>query len=147
MMQIELTAAPTAEDREVILLGLQALTQVQASSDAHQSLAVLVRDQDGTVVGGLTGRTFLSWFLVDLFWLPESLRGGGLGTRIMAQAEAEAVRRGCIGAHLNTFSFQAPSFYRRLGYEVFGALDDYPPGHKRVFMCKRFGTTVPEGHR
>lgn len=60
MVQVELTAAPTPEDREVILSGLQALTQAQAGGDAHQPLAVLVRDQDGTITGGLTGRTFLS---------------------------------------------------------------------------------------
>lgn len=147
MVQVELTASPTSEDREVILSGLHALTRAQTDRDDHQPLAVLVRDDAGAVVGGLVGRTFLSWLFVDLFWLPESLRGAGLGTSIMAQAEAEAVRRGCIGAHLNTFSFQAAGLYCRLGYEVFGTIGDYPPGHERLFMSKRFDGTAQEGRR
>ena len=51
---------------------------------------------------------------------------------------AEAVRRGCIGAHLDTYDYQAPDFYRKLGYEVFGSIDDHPPGHTRFWMRKRF---------
>ena len=89
-------------------------------------------------VGGLVGRTTASWLYVELFWLPETLRGTGLGTRLMMAAEAEAVRRGCIGAHLDTYDYQAPGFCRKLGYEVFGSIDDHPPGHTRFWMRKRF---------
>ena len=101
-------------------------------------LAVLVRDEAEVVVGGLVGRTTAAWLYVELFWLPEALRGTGLGTRIMVAAEAEAVRRGCIGAHLDTYDYQAPDFYRKLGYEVFGSIEDHPPGHTRFWMRKRF---------
>ena len=51
--------------------------------------------------------------------------------------EAEAIRRGCKGAYLDTFSYQARPFYEKLGYEVFGTLDDYPTGHQRFYMRKR----------
>ena len=88
----------------------------------------------------MIGHTFASWLYVELLWLPEELRGSGLGVRVLAEAEAEAARRDCIGSHLDTFSFQAPGFYRRLGYEVFGVIDDYPPGHRRLFLRKRFGS-------
>jgi hypothetical protein len=53
--------------------------------------------------------------------------------------EAEAIRRGCHGAFLDTFSYQARPFYEKLGYEVFGTLEDYPPGHQRFYMRKRLG--------
>lgn len=56
----------------------------------------------------------------------------------MLTAEAESVRRGCIGAHLDTYDYQAPDFYRKLGYEVFGSIEDHPPGHTRFWMRKRF---------
>jgi hypothetical protein len=55
----------------------------------------------------------------------------------MHAAEAEAVRRRCIGIWLDTFTFQAPSFYQRLGFAVFGTIPAYPPGHSRHFMLKR----------
>jgi GNAT superfamily N-acetyltransferase len=54
----------------------------------------------------------------------------------MAAAEEEARRRGCHHALLDTFDFQARSLYERLGYEVFGTLDDFPRGHQRFFMRK-----------
>lgn len=54
----------------------------------------------------------------------------------MRLAEEEAVRRGCLGAWLDTFSFQARGFYERLGYSVFGVIEGYPPGHSRFFLKK-----------
>lgn len=136
-MQIEVTAAPSAADRETVLAGL--LTFIHAEAGVIGTpLAVLVRDEAGVVVGGLTGRTSAAWLFVELLWLPEELRGTGLGTRVMMAAEAEAVRRGCVGAHLDTYDFQAPDFYRKLGYEVFGSIEDHPPGHTRFWMRKRF---------
>ncbi|TFV36564.1 GNAT family N-acetyltransferase [Bradyrhizobium sp. CCBAU 11361] len=70
---------------------------------------------------------------VDLLFVPHSLRGPGLGRRIMLQAEREAIARGCRGAWLDTYSFQARAFYKRLGYRAFGVLDDYPPGQHSPF--------------
>ena len=136
-MQIEVTAAPSALDRETILAGLLAFIRAEAGV-VGTPLAVLVRDETGAVTCGLTGRTSAAWLFVELLWLPEPLRGTGLGTRVMMAAEAEAVRRGCIGAHLDTYDFQAPGFYRKLGYEVFGSIEDHPPGHTRFWMRKRF---------
>ncbi len=136
-MQVEVTVAPSASDREIILDGLIAFIRAK-TSQVPMPLAVLVRDEAGVVVGGLTGRITAAWLFVELFWLPEELRGTGLGTRVMMAAEAEAVRRGCIGVHLDTYDYQAPGFYRKLGYEVFGSIEDHPPGHTRFWMQKRF---------
>ena len=136
-MQIEVTAAPSVSDRGAILGGLLALIRAEIGS-VPEPLAVLVRNEVGTVMGGLIGRTTAAWLYVELFWLPETLRGTGLGTRLIMAAEAEAVQRGCIGAHLDTYDYQAPDFYRKLGYEVFGSIEDHPPGHTRFWMRKRF---------
>ena len=136
-MQVEVTAAPSASDREAVLSGLLTFIRIEAGV-VGTPLAVLVRDEAGAVVGGLTGRTSAAWPFVELLWLPEALRGTGLGTCLIAEAEAEAMRRGCLGAHLDTFDFQAPGFYRKLGYEMFGSIEDHPPGHMRFWMRKRF---------
>ena len=87
--------------------------------------------------GGLVGRTFSGWLFVSLFHLPPDLRGRGLGAELLRRAEGEARARGCVGAHLDTLSFQARGFYEKQGYTVFGALPDCPPGHARFFLSKR----------
>jgi GNAT superfamily N-acetyltransferase len=120
--------------------------QIDAFNDAHtrlgepdRKLAVLVRDPaTGRVCGGLLGVSYYRWLIVDILILPEELRGAGLGSRIMHAAEREAVRRGCIGVWLVSYSFQAPGFYRRLGYREFGALD-FPNGHRGILLRKTDG--------
>ena len=146
-MQIEVTAEPSASERDAIRGGLHGFMLAETGS-TPTPLAVLVRDETGAIAGGLTGRTSAAWLYVELFWLPETLRGTGLGKRMMVAAEAEAVRRGCIGAHLDTYDYQAPGFYQKLGYEVFGSIEDHPPGHTRFWMRKRFadpGTSGADG--
>jgi GNAT superfamily N-acetyltransferase len=101
-------------------------------------LVVIVSDPDsGETLGGLSAWTSFAHLHIDLLYLPESLRGCGLGSRIMGQAEEEAIRRGCVGVWLDTFSFQARGFYEKLGYTVFGSIKDYPPGQSRFFLKKR----------
>ena len=100
-------------------------------------LALMVSDSEtGETIGGLWGWTSFEYLHIDVLYLPESQRGTGLGTQLMRQAEEEAVRRGCFGVWLDTFSFQARGFYEKLGYSVFGTIDDYPPGHSRFFLKK-----------
>jgi GNAT superfamily N-acetyltransferase len=106
----------------------------------YRPLAILISHSDSQeILGGLWGGTYFAHLHVDLLFVPESLRRGGLGRRLMREAEEEAVRRGCRGAWLDTFSFQARGFYERLGYAAFGLIEDYPPAHSRIFLKKTFG--------
>ena len=73
---------------------------------------------------------------VVALWVDEPLRGRGLGTELLIAAEAEARDAGALHAFLETHSFQAPDFYRRLGYVAFAELEDYPPGEQQLFMRK-----------
>ena len=95
-------------------------------------------ERDGVLLGGLLGRTLRGWLFIDNLALPQSELGGGYGKRIMAMAEEEAARRGCVGAFLNTDAFQAPDFYRKLGYEEFGRLEHDDPRLTRIWFSKRF---------
>jgi GNAT superfamily N-acetyltransferase len=107
-------------------------------------LAVLLHDaeRDGTaalvggLIGGLIGETVWQWLSVRLLWVDPARRGAGHGRDLLAAAEAEAVRRGCHHARLDTFSFQAAGFYERCGYRQVLALDDFPRGHQRLFYVK-----------
>lgn len=112
-----------------------------ASGYAFDGRALLIRlsnPESGEVLGGLFGATAYGYLRVDMLIVREALRGQGFGSRVMQLAEDEAIRRGCRGSYLDTFSFQARGFYERLGYVVFGALEDSPPGHSRFFMKKMF---------
>jgi GNAT superfamily N-acetyltransferase len=91
----------------------------------------------GEVIGGLSGRTSFGLLFVERFFLRETRRGNGLGSRIIALAEEEARRRGCTRAALFTLSFQAPGFYLKQGYEIAAQLECSPPGATRMLMSKK----------
>lgn len=84
------------------------------------------------------GYTHWNWMFITYLWLDKDIRGKHLGHRLLNIAEAEAIKRGCKHCHLDTFDFQAMKFYEHCGYSVFGVLEDYPVGHKRYFMQKRY---------
>lgn len=103
----------------------------------RQPLAVIVRDPEtGRVLGGAIGRSSLGLLFLDLFHLPNTLRGKGLGTEILRRFEDEGRKRRCRAAVLYTISFQAPGFYERNGWRRFGEIPCDPPGTSRIFMTK-----------
>jgi GNAT superfamily N-acetyltransferase len=135
-LRIEIADEPKLDETEFIVQQLIQFNSRCAGEGNFRQLAVFLRDADENLVGGLVGSTYWQWLYVDVFWIHESYRGGGSGTSLLAAAEQEAVRRGCQYAYLDTFSFQAPEFYQKLGYAVFGELTDFPAGHSRVFLKK-----------
>jgi GNAT superfamily N-acetyltransferase len=116
--------------------GIHEYNTQQTGDDQSQALCFVLRGSNEEVVGGVIGATYWEWLHVDLLWVRDDLRGRGFGHRLLLVAEEEARRRGAKNAYLDTFSFQAPGFYKRHGYRVFGQLEDFPPGHRRYFMTK-----------
>ena len=94
---------------------------------------LLPEKHEGEWLGGLLGDAWGGWLNVQFLWLDEAARGQRHGSRLMDAAEDYAIRRGCFAATLETHSFEALGFYQKRGYEVFGVLEDYPPGHTQVF--------------
>jgi GNAT superfamily N-acetyltransferase len=137
MPDLIVTDAPDPADRDAIVDGLNRYNQDETGGAASQPLAVLIRSDGGITTGGLLGRTWLGWLYVELLYVPDGLRGSGVGRDLMLRAETEARARGCIGIWLNTFSFQARGFYEKLGFTLLGRIEDYPPGHQRFFLQKR----------
>jgi GNAT superfamily N-acetyltransferase len=102
-------------------------------------LAIFVRDEADRIVAGLCGNTWGGCLEIRQFWVEEARRKQGLGTRLLGAAEQEARRRGCRQILLATFSFQAPAFYGKRGFEVVAVVDDHPRGHKNMLLRKRLG--------
>ena len=135
---LTVTDTPDRADYRVILDALAGCEEGIAGPLNVTPLAILIMDPDGTTLGGLWGRSLFRWLNIELLSVPESLRGQGIGKIIMQQAEDIARARGCIGIWLDTYEFQAPAFYEKLGFQPFGTLEDIPPGHRRIFMRKRW---------
>ena len=136
---LTLSSSPEPEAAGIIGDGLDAFNDAVVGYGDRQPLHVIVRDSEGgKILGGISGRTSLGLLFINVVFLPQELRGTGLGTRMMAMAEEEALRRGCRAGVLFTISFQAPGFYQRLGWRVFGEVPCDPPGTSRVFLTKDF---------
>ncbi len=123
---------------KAIIKGLRGYNNAQARLRDYAPVQVAARNRSGRVIGGLEGVIAYRWLFIRWLWIDDKHRGGGVGRTLMARAEALARARGAIGAWVDTFSFQARPFYEKLGFRLFGAIDDYPPGHKRFFLKKRF---------
>lgn len=127
-------------DKERILDGLIAynLSQVPAmQKKSGIDLSKKAEDDNGTVIAGITAKMY-EWncVYVEYFWIDETCRRQGLGSRLLEAMEEDAKRNGAELIHLDTFDFQAKDFYLRHGYEVFGVLEQCPRGHKRYYMKK-----------
>lgn len=136
-----MTDQPAPQMRQAILAPLLRFNDARSRQPpGYRPLAILLlHPTTDEIMGGLWSATAYAHLHIDLLFVPETLRGTGVGRQLLAQAESEAVQRGCRGAWLDTFSFQARGFYERLGYTVFGTIDDYPPGHRRFFLQKTLG--------
>jgi GNAT superfamily N-acetyltransferase len=102
-------------------------------------LTLLVRDDEGRIVAGLAGATWGGCFEIRQFWVEEPRRRQGLGTKLLVAAEEEARRRGCRQILLSTFTFQAPAFYAKHGFQVVATVDEHPRGHKNLLLRKPLG--------
>lgn len=138
-MDIVFEPEPQPDTRSAILEGLLAYNDARTGGQfgPPRSIAIALKDPaTGKAVGGLTARISYSRMYVELLFIPEHLRGQRLGEQVMAEAERIAREAGCTGIWLDSYSFQAPGFYEKLGFVPFGDIPDYPPGHRRVFLHK-----------
>ncbi len=117
--------------------GISDYNTQQAGDDRGQNLCFVLQSPGGEIVGGVIGATYWDWLYINLMWVREDLRGRGHGQRLLKRAEDEARQRGARHAYLDTFSFQAPGFYQKYGYQVFGELPNFPTGHQRYFLKKK----------
>ncbi len=139
-MQIILSTAEDPAHRNAILAPLAAHNAaMRGVSEKSASFGVILRDAEGRAEGGMYGHLWGGWFKVDIAFLPAHRRGHRLGARILSTLEATAVARGAHGVWMQSFSFQAPGFYQKLGYREIAQLADRPPGFSDSFLIKTEG--------
>lgn len=122
---------------DVVGGGIHNYNEQQAGANQRKPLCLVLRAPDQKIAGGLIGATYWNWLYIELLFVKEELRGRGYGHRLLEHAEQEARKRGAKNVYLDTFSFQAPDFYKQHGYQIFGELKDFPEGHQRYFFTKQ----------
>jgi len=124
------------DTRRFIVDGVDMHNVAATAMPDYAPVNFVLRGGRGDVLGGLLGQLWGAWLQVGTLWVAASARGKGHGAKLLSAAEDYARSRGAVGATLETYSFQARPFYERLGYEVCGQLDGYPPGHAKFFLRK-----------
>jgi ribosomal protein S18 acetylase RimI-like enzyme len=135
-LTVELVENPQYADIDSIFSLIRAYNDTRVDVWQPYRLGIFARDSHSQMLGGIHIVLARGWMYLDCIAVAETMRHHGLGSRLLTMAESEARTRQCHRAWLETYSFQAPAFYERHGYRIFGALDDYPVGHQRYFMQK-----------
>jgi GNAT superfamily N-acetyltransferase len=138
MTDIRIVSDPHASEslKQVVVDHLDTYNVAVTGFREYSPVNLFLRDAGDEVVGGLLGWIWGGVLYVRILWVSETLRGRGLGRRLMETAERRAVERGCRHVYLDTFSFQAPSFYEKLGYQTYAKAEDWPVGHAHHFLRK-----------
>ena len=116
--------------------GLYEFNSTTTGIDDGTLLNASISNDHGEIVAGISGHTWGDTCEISRLWVHESLRGTGIGSRLMRAAEDEAIRRGCTQIVLSTHSFQAPAFYERLGFRRLAEIPNYPKGFAQYFYIK-----------
>lgn len=136
---LRLSTGEADKDLEAVLdAGLDEYNHRVTGISDERPLSVRAEGGDGALIGGLRGWTWGVSAGVSMVWIREDHRGAGVGRLLMGAAESEAISRGCSRITVSSFTFQAPEFYRRLGYEETGRSFNAPlEEHADVHFLKR----------
>ena len=135
-MNFRISDAGLEQDREAIVSLLRNFNQQKREPSEKVPLGIYYEDENGKKLAGLVGETFGNWLCIELLFICEDLRGQGSGRKIMETAEETARKRGCKYAFVDTYKFQAPGFYKKLGYKEVFALKEYPYTGERYYYTK-----------
>ncbi len=126
----------TDRDMEVMVDGMLAYHASKGHPRKVDKYSITIKDEEGKLVGCVMVSFLWNGMEIGTLWVDETKRGQGLGTKLMAMAEDEGKRRGATFAYTNTFTWQAPGFYEKLGYTLYGKLEDFPAGNELSYYRK-----------
>ncbi|ANC77315.1 streptothricin acetyltransferase [Fictibacillus phosphorivorans] len=118
------------------------LDKVNAASTigtpAARELTVQILDKHGELAAGMSGWTWGVAAGIAMTWVREDVRKDGFGTKLLHDFEKEAIGRGCTHIFTTSFTFQAPGFYERHGYQELFRLEGLPtPGAADIHFRKK----------
>jgi len=132
---------PSSDDLRFLEDRLYEYNIRQTGREDGQLFAFFIRNDQQEVVAGLSGWTWADACEIQTLWVHPSCRRHGYGRELLEAAEQEARAHGCKIILIDSYSFQAPAFYQKYGYELAWQLDDFPPGHQHCTLVKRFTET------
>ena len=115
---------------------LRSFNRSKREAAESEPLNLYVEDDSGELMAGLVAETFGNWLEIEYLFVKEDLRGQGIGSQLLQQAESEAKKRNCRSVFVNTYQFQAPAFYKKQGYKEVFTLRDYPYTGQRHYYQK-----------
>ncbi len=137
-MKITVTDDDNTANVNALIAGVRQFNVEHMGAETSQPLSVIAHNESGKVIAGVAGCTIYDNFLINVLWVEQQQRGTGLGRELMQRAEAEAQKRGCIMAQVDTLSFQAPLFYQKLGFEIIGTVPATSKSPARYFLLKKY---------
>lgn len=135
--RMTMTDDPSRSDRDFLDERIYEYNVAATNIHDGRMMYFAIHDAHDAIIAGLSGWTWGGCAAVEFLWVRADWRGKGLGTQLLAAAETEAIERGCTQIVLDTHSFQAPDFYTKHGYEIYGVVDDYPRGFAHIHLKKR----------
>lgn len=127
---------PNPEDKKIIVDGMLAYHASKGHPRKSEVFSIIMRDKSDRVLGGVIVSFLWNAMEIQTLWVDEHLRDKGYGSKLMKMVEKEAIKRGCTIVYTNTFSWQAPEFYSKLGYTLYGKLDNFPEGNSLSYFYK-----------
>ena len=134
-MHIRLDNTESQKSQEIGDL-IRSYNRSKREAAESEPLNIYVEDDSGELMAGLVGETFGNWLEIEYLFVKEDIRGQGIGSQLLQQAESEAKKRNCRFAFVNTYQFQAPAFYQKYGYKEVFTLKDYPYTGQRHYYQK-----------
>ena len=134
-MQLRLENTESQKAQEIGGL-IRSYNRSKREAAESEPLNIYVEDEQGQLMAGLVAETFGNWLEIEYLFVKEDIRGQGIGSQLLQQAESEAKKRNCRFAFVNTYQFQAPAFYQKYGYKEVFTLKDYPYTGQRHYYQK-----------
>ena len=135
-MNLTLIKTPTDREKQDLDDLLMDYNRSESDGFAYDEFLYKFTDSSDTMIAGIHAEIGNGWLCVISLWVEKTHRKNRLGEKLLQAAEKKAMENGCHGSYLYTYTFQAPGFYEKYGYEIFGKLEDFSANNAKLFMKK-----------